>query len=92
MWRAAPPPPPWGPEDKLSAMEKANQQRSLMWMNRLTARCFDECVSDMNLTRQMRTSEEKCVVACTRKFMEVSLLVGQRFVAETTGIDDNAKT
>jgi hypothetical protein len=93
-WRSAAPRPNTMPfettTDKLAAMQALNTQRSLLWMNRLTARCFDECVTDMAMMRRLRTGEEQCVDACTQKFMALHELVGDRFAHNLLGSEDGA--
>ena len=66
-------------EQKLAAMRRMQDERALPWINSLAARCFDECVTDMAFTRQLRSSEEECVSACTAKFVAVSSMIGERF-------------
>ena len=65
----------------LEVMQQMQQQRSLRRVNELVNVCFDECVSDMSLTRQLTTGEAACIQSCTEKFLAFSALVGSSFVA-----------
>ena len=64
---------------KLDAMRRLQDERALPWVNSLVDRCFEACVTDMALTRQLRSSEAECVSACTGKFVAVSTMIGERF-------------
>ena len=63
----------------LTHMREIQHGRALLRMNRLADVCFDACIEDMAVTRQVRSSEDQCICACVKKYLATSLLVGAAF-------------
>ena len=66
-------------ESHLSQMQRLQQQRALKSVNELADRCFDVCISDFGLTRQLRSQESDCIDKCVQKYLDMSLRSGQGF-------------
>ena len=66
-------------------MKAIEQKKALIRINECVDRCFNECIEDFGITRQLRPREEQCIHNCTFKFLEMSTIVGQVF-AEQSGM------
>ena len=66
-------------ESHLAQMQRLQQQRALKSVNELADRCFDVCISDFGLTRQLRSQESDCIDKCVQKYLDMSLRSGQGF-------------
>eukprot|EP00966_Prymnesium_polylepis_P281535 6505137-Prymnesium_polylepis.2 len=75
----APPLTP-GMVEALVTMQQMQQTRSLRRVNELATTCFDECIDDFAMSRQLRSGEADCIQACTEKYLAFSVLVGKSFV------------
>jgi len=64
---------------RLLAMKAIEQKRALIRINECVDRCFNRCIEDFGITRQLRPNEELCVHNCTLKYLEMSAIVGQVF-------------
>ena len=71
-------------EAKLAGMRSLQHERAIARVNKLVDRCFDECVDDFGLTRQLRSQEETCLSACAQKFVALSAQVGHTFATVMT--------
>lgn len=61
-------------------MQAAQEQRALRRVNMLANTCFDACVNDFSLTRQLGSTETSCIHMCTQKYLAFSAVVGQSFL------------
>uniref|UniRef100_A0A7S3BEP4 Mitochondrial import inner membrane translocase subunit n=1 Tax=Prasinoderma singulare TaxID=676789 RepID=A0A7S3BEP4_9VIRI len=59
-------------------LESMQLRDSLSLYNRLSKRCFDDCVSSFR-TRTLDRGEETCVVRCAEKFLKHMARVTVRF-------------
>ena len=67
-------------QQNLVGMQQLQQQRSLRRVNELANTCFDECITDFSVTRQLGSGERDCLHACTQKYLAFTALVGQSFL------------
>ncbi|KAL3932965.1 MAG: hypothetical protein SGPRY_000489 [Prymnesium sp.] len=65
----------------LMMMQAMQEQRSLTRLNQLADTCFDQCVTDFSLTRQLGSSEQGCLQSCTEKYLAFSVLAGDSFLS-----------
>eukprot|EP00873_Tetraselmis_striata_P041682 jgi/Tetstr1/461946/TSEL_007024.t1 len=79
------------PEDQkglmLAMLEQAQIRDSLNLYNRLVERCFTDCV-DTFRRKDLDTTEEKCVLRCTEKFLKCTARTGMRFSELTQAFED----
>ncbi|KAL1500006.1 hypothetical protein AB1Y20_012683 [Prymnesium parvum] len=61
-------------------MQAMQQTRALRRVNELADVCFDACVTDFSLTRQLMSGERACLEVCAHKYLAFSALAGQAFV------------
>mmetsp|Transcript_58775 Transcript_58775/g.131015 ORF Transcript_58775/g.131015 Transcript_58775/m.131015 type:complete len:92 (-) Transcript_58775:472-747(-) len=73
---------PSGMVEQLGHMQTLQKQRALQRVNGVSDTCFNECVTDFSLTRNLGSQETACVQACVQKYLEFSNRVGQAFLTE----------
>lgn len=66
-------------EGQLADMSRMQQLRGLKAVNEMADRCFDACINDFAMTRQLRSSETECLDKCVQKYLDLSLRSGQGF-------------
>lgn len=66
---------------QLQYMQSVQQRRALLRVNGLVDTCFDACITDFSLTRQLGSGETECMRSCAAKYLALSEIVGQSFVA-----------
>ncbi len=69
---------------QLFAMQHMNRERSLLLVNGIVDRCFDGCIDDFSITKSLRAEEERCIRACTQKYLLFSAAVGNAFSRSLT--------
>ena len=65
-------------EELMKAIDQMQVRDSLRMYNSLVEKCFKECVQGFR-SKDLDTTEERCVQNCCNKFMKGSARVGQRF-------------
>ena len=66
-------------EELLGRVSEIQQRRSLLLVNELATRCFDQCIEDLAFTKGLRAAEASCVDNCAKKYLQFSLLAGEKW-------------
>jgi hypothetical protein len=77
-------------EAQLRAMRRKQDESVLLRVNNLADACFDACITDFALTKQLKQHETLCVADCTKKYLALSALVGVAFATASLPERDHA--
>uniref|UniRef100_A0A6M2DFW5 Mitochondrial import inner membrane translocase subunit n=1 Tax=Xenopsylla cheopis TaxID=163159 RepID=A0A6M2DFW5_XENCH len=75
--------------DNVNAEQIKSFRDFVMSYNKLSERCFIDCVNDLT-TRAVRANEEKCALNCMEKYLKMNQRVSQRFQEFQVMANENA--
>mmetsp|Transcript_7164 Transcript_7164/g.12085 ORF Transcript_7164/g.12085 Transcript_7164/m.12085 type:complete len:80 (+) Transcript_7164:1-240(+) len=73
----------------LAMLEQVQVRDSLHLYNNIVERCFCDCVDSFR-RKDLDTTEEKCVIRCTEKFLKSTARSGMRFSELTQAFEEQA--